>query len=486
MKKIILVFWLLVALVGCASKPDEKTDRLSVLFVGQNPDKSVGYRFANDDVVNEINQTRAIAYMEFLQKHFNATQVFAENYKPAMSDAYDVTIFDALPPELSGKDIVDGKRIVPNRYVDGWASMRWLPEDFDRPTIFIGSVLGIMKNGLKTKFAHNCHCLTDFAYNFDMNHPIFNGPHKVIPTLEDTPYPKDVYSYYSGRDLPESAPMWRVQVAEKHRHYPSGWLIMNGMDDSPGTEMISGGTSLKSQNDVAISRQGSLLHWGFKASPDLLTDEAKLVFVNAIHYIKQFEGAKRLPLSYQSHARTLGLDAPYRISAEGWAVANADYWRGVKYYQALGRKVKSGKATEAEKQTYQWIKPRPLDRSMYRENVSAPIIEKLGDDWDAYLAYFEENYDYMYPDLTTDPHWDFVVDEDAKSIGIANNNPLLLERAIELLESGKQQALAKRLLARYTDQSFSTPSQWREWYQANRDKMLFTETGGFKFVIDNL
>lgn len=63
-----------------------------------------------------------------------------------------------------------------------------------------------------------------------------------------------------------------------------------GFLDSPDVEFISGGVSAKGLEEVAIGRHGNFLHWGFSASPEEMTEEAKSVFANAIVYISQFAG----------------------------------------------------------------------------------------------------------------------------------------------------------------------------------------------------
>ena len=77
------------------------------------------------------------------------------------------------------------------------------------------------------------------------------------------------------------------------------------------------------------------------------------------------------------------------------------------------------------------------------------------------------------------------IDEDVKSLGIANNDKRLIDKAIALWENNQDVGKAKRILKRYTLCRFDTPQQWRKWYDRYQDKMFFTESGGWFFMIDS-
>jgi hypothetical protein len=36
---------------------------------------------------------------------------------------------------------------------------------------------------------------------------------------------------------------------------------------------------------------------------------------------------------------------------------------------------------------------------------------------------------------------------------------------------------------RYTDVAFDTPQQWQQWLDSNRDRLYFTDIGGYKFFV---
>ncbi len=50
-----------------------------------------------------------------------------------------------------------------------------------------------------------------------------------------------------------------------------------------------------------------------------------------------------------------------------------------------------------------------------------------------------------------------------------------------MLERNDQPELATRLLKRYTQEEFDTAQRWRDWLETNRNRLFFSDVGGFKF-----
>ena len=128
-----------------------------------------------------------------------------------------------------------------------------------------------------------------------IGHEIFRSPNQVELTIEDLPTEKSYLTRASGKDLGETMPMWRVQT-EGYKD-EKGMLIGvvtpgKVLDQAPDSEYISGGVNSKGCDSVALGRQGNYFHWGFAVSPTYMTEEAKLVFVNSIHYISKFKGQR--------------------------------------------------------------------------------------------------------------------------------------------------------------------------------------------------
>ena len=50
--------------------------------------------------------------------------------------------------------------------------------------------------------------------------------------------------------------------------------------------------------------------------------------------------------------------------------------------------------------------------------------------------------------------------------------------------TGEEVDKAKRVLTRYTLCRFATPQEWRDWYETNKDRIFFTESGGWFFMVN--
>ena len=109
------------------------------------------------------------------------------------------------------------------------------------------------------------------------------------------------------------------------------------------------------------------------------------------------------------------------------------------------------------------------------------VFYMFGTDEQAYLDYYDTNKDWFYGGEGT---YELTVDEDAKAWGIPNNDLRLLDKAISEWEKGGEVERAKRVLERYTLCRFTTPQEWRAWYEANKGRLFFTESGGWLFMVD--
>jgi len=205
-----------------------------------------------------------------------------------------------------------------------------------------------------------------------------------------------------------------------------------GFEDSPDCEYISGGNSIKDITGMSLGRNANIFHWGFTASPDFMTESAKLVFINTVFYMAQFNGKKPIT-QYRSDSRLWADELCYRKT----------------------HKLINHSTNNSDQLTY---------------NAS-----------DSTLKYYTENYPYFY---SKGMFLYMKVDEDVKALGIANNNVKLLDKCVEMLESGKDTDLAFRILFRYTDFRFSTAKEWRNWLEKYKKYLFFTELGGYKFMIN--
>lgn len=318
-----------------------------------------------------------------------------------------------------------------------------------------------------------------------MTHSIFRTPNAVQATIEDRATP----DYYAREQLGKTMPMWRVQT----EGYAEGTGQLIGMVsrdkgflDSPDTEWISSGVNSKSSKAVAIGRHGNFFHWGFAASPTYLTDEAKLVFINSVHYIAKFDGhgliARKTP---GTAMRSYMVDALARSSEKGYAEALARHEQfaasDAARKLAIQKRIDAGeKVSATDRRMLSYPKPRAPNRfDPIKRFIPAAAWEELAGDEAAIHAYVSG----VLPYLRSQGWYELVVDEELRQFGVGNRDPQLLPRLIAALDEGAGKA-ARTLLARYTDESFASKEQWEAWYKQHRANLFFTEAGGYKWLVN--
>jgi hypothetical protein len=303
--------------------------------------------------------------------------------------------------------------------------------------------------------------VTDAAHAESFDHEVYRAPFAVEPVLEswDTP---DNYkrNYFGAGKLPEKMKVWLVQKTGKE---VCGTVARGlGFTDSPDAEILALGFNLgKAYGDVGIGRHGNVLQWGYAAPPSQMTEPGQKLFLNCIHYIKKFEGMAPL----------------VRVTT----VARMDAVRLAPY---TGRFSLSGDDQEKQRFLSQFS---PSLRDKYHSDpralffvsqFSEGLYERYHTDPNGLTRYFQENLEWVYRDRG------FAVDEDLKGLGIdSNRKAASLGRLIELLDDAPHAATAKELLSRYTEWSFATPQQWRQWFDKNKGRIYFSDTGGYKFKV---
>ena len=456
-----------------------KKSKLKVLYVAQNPDLPDGYMFGgNRELWQSLKKDRPQDFYQFFQKYFKTvTMVYGEEYKEEMSNKHDVTIIDALIPQKDGKKL---------KYWNQHQAPDYLSKDYDAPTVFIAGVGGAILWNKETKIDWLCNCLYSHAFDFDKEHPIFNTPYKVPLTLEKQKHKGGVFHYYSGKDAPKEEIMWRVQNVDHLEGYPPGMVSNPGFGDSPDAESISGGPCIKSINATSLGRHGNFFQWGYRASPMHLTEEGKFALINTIHYMAQFKGQKPFVKRMASH-RLVALDEVYKVSDKGYADEMKFMQRSHNDVNAANARKLAGKSNSFDKYILNKDSKFP-DRTRHLANVPKKIIEKYVGDWNAYLKYYEDNIGYIGLSEPKERYGrtykDVILDKDLQQLGIANNDIQLLEKCISMLENNEQPELAQSLLVKYTTETFTTSKDWRKWLKKNKKKLFFTETGGYKWMVN--
>jgi hypothetical protein len=334
-------------------------------------------------------------------------------------------------------------------------------------------------------------CLDAHAHGMRVDHPLFHVPNEVDLTLTARPTPHQYAFFSSGAVSTATMPMWRVQTEGylDGKDQLIGVVASNwGFLDSPDTEWISGGENSKGPDAVAIGRHGNFLHWGFAASPTYLTDEAKLVFVNAIHYIARFDGETPVALKQQHIAsRELLAMLAFELTAEGREQREA-YYEHVRAEmrdrnRAVRARIDAGEAvSELERQMLdrpELKTPHVLDN--LRRFLSPEVVAGLGDDPTRVLEFVAQNRRYLRPG---EQPYTLVVDAELAALGVGNDDMAMLERAIAGLVDPSSEERSRTLLKRYTQQSFEAQADWTRWLDDVRTDLFFSESAGYKWLVN--
>jgi hypothetical protein len=301
--------------------------------------------------------------------------------------------------------------------------------------------------------------MTDAAHAESLDHEVYRTPFAVQPEFESWDTPGNYKSNYVGPDkLPEKMKVWLVQKTGKE---VCGTVARGlGFSDSPDAEVLALGFNLaKAYGDVGIGRHGNVLQWGYAAPPSQMTESGRRLFLNCIHYIKRFDGLAPL-IRVVSVPRT---EAPRRAS-----MVNL-FAMGDKDLSSLPRSLLDKYHSD----------PKAI---YFVLSFSESLYERYHADPNGLTQYFQENLEWVYCDRG------FAIDEDLKGLGIDSNHKVAsLGRLIERLDDPQYAATAKKLLDRYVDQWFGTPAhtpaQWRQWFEENKERLFFSDVGGYKFRV---
>jgi hypothetical protein len=491
MKKIVLLLALFCMTLSAAAV--KKTD-LSVLYVGGHSDIDT-FDTPYDTLANAKSiVARTKAWVDYLNTYFTTVKaVQGKDYDFHMSYNYDVTIIDGDPKPLEPKQV-----IYKNGRFSKMVFAKYFPDDFDRPVITIADEGETVGRRIGTKNDWYCLCLLGKAFNLRRDNAIFKGPYPVKITLKDQPTPDGALEFAKmmGDKVPAMTPMWTV-----HNHdygntqgYKIGMVTREwGYLDSPDAEVISGGQCAKSYDAIAIGRHANFMTWGFAGSPADMTEEAKPVFANAVVYMAKFKGHRVI-------ARKLNEGIATRFNADQMARMASkeiydDYAADIKdindmimhIADSLKAVQEAGGKVDGPDTMYLGVTPDQLQKIPTYENYLkeryGELYEKFGTDTKAYRDYYTSNKPYFYGTLDG---YDLLLDTDAKSLGIANNDIRLLEKAVELWQSGKDVAMGKRLLYRYTLLRYNTPGEFEKWLKRYGKKLFFSESGGWKWLVNDL
>ena len=484
-----------LAMLACiATMAAVKKTNLKVLYVGGHSDMEIFGERDYDKVANAKSvKARTAAWKSFLETYFTTVKAIqGSEYNYKMSYDYDVTIIDGDPKPLEPR-----RTVIQNGQYAKLIYAKYFPDDFDRPVITIADESETVGRRMGVKNDWYCLCLLGHAYNMQTKNAIFKGPYKVKLTTEMrlTPVGAKEYAEMCHKPLPAKIPMWKVQNVDyqKQKGYKIGMVTRPwGYLDSPDAEIISGGESAKCYNAISIGRHANFLHWGFASSPADMTDEAKPVFLNAVVYISKFKGHRIIArkLNEGISTRTTIDERKYTISKDNYAqyanmISNANKQAKIAADSLKKVKATGGKISSTDEIYIQMGEnPQPVPSYIdYVKQRAGDLYEKFGTDAEAYEKYYTENRPYFYGSLNS---YEVELDEDAKSLDIANNDKRILDKAISMWENNTDVEKAKRILYRYTLLRYDNAKQWRQWYTKYQSKLFFTESGGWLWLVNDL
>lgn len=482
MRRIMFFMLLVLGWMNMTAAPIKKID-LRVLYVGGSADGT----FADEAKQQQSVKERMASFEQLLNTYFTSvTVITADKYTQKMSDGYDVTIMDGVPKPLV-PEFTDMKRQV-------FKKAGYLTEDFNQPMLTIADVSSNIGNRIGCKNDWYCLCLAGEAHSWKKDHPIFEGPFPVKMTVVNKPTPEEAvhFAYLYDGKLPKELPMWQVQTYDYRTKEGSRVGLISrpeGYLEGGDAEIISGGVSTKSLDGIAIGRHANFFHWGFAASPKDMTEEAKNVFANAVVYISKFKGQGIVVRKYNEVIATRSSVDEYKFmtTMEAYEMqvkmteeANALVMEMVE--KAKAKQEKGEELTEQEKGFLQFQPMKIRSREELLALWMPDFFKMFGTDEKAYARYFDENRPYFYGGGKAHG---LELDTDAKELGIPNNDLKLIDVAIRALETGKDVARGRRILARYTLEDFATPKEWRDWFEKNRNNMFFTESGGWVFLVNS-
>jgi hypothetical protein len=281
----------------------------------------------------------------------------------------------------------------------------------------------------------------EFIHVWDEKHAVFSGVRTAIEEIK----PPANYDYreFKGRWKGPAIPVLRVHKTTPGKGWvPWGYGIYDdgGLGDSPDSELICGGVTSKGPAYYSILRHGRFLLWGFSPLPDDFTEQGAKLFLNCLRYISRFAE-----------------DAPI-----------------------------VRKTTDSRKRIIHTIEHSKLDKRMMwilERDLPAEVIESTKKDLDALENWYRENEPYLHR-ASGARQGKTAVDEAAREFKTPNGQVESLGRWVELLGSEHRDS-AHGLLKRYTAQAFEAdPAAWQAWLKENRDYLFFSDSGGFRFFID--
>lgn len=251
---------------------------------------------------------------------------------------------------------------------------------------------------------------------------------------------------------------WLVQTGKLGKEVDYGVVSDgHGFEDSPDCERISGGVNSKGPYAVAIGRQANLLQWGFYAAPDRMTESARKAFLNAIVYMRQFDGQRPL-VEKKAYARS---------------------W--LEQQVAAVRKLPRLPDDANQQQLLQQRNQVDEQRRQYLASWFPADLVAGGLDADRLERWRADNVEYLHGAGRTK----ILVDEDLQKLGLSNRKPVFLDWLQRRLRADATAELPLALARRYLgDEHGGDAAAALAFIEQNRPWLFFSDTGGYRWFVD--
>lgn len=269
-----------------------------------------------------------------------------------------------------------------------------------------------------------------------LDHSIFKGPLDPKLELGDTEVPESYRSYPGGKELGKTLKSWKVQSGKFPDAIDVG-LVSGpwGFEDSPDAEKISSGINSKGPEAVAIGRHGNWFLWGFSGDPEQMTESGRRVFINAVCYMKNFDGLTPLAPKVSRSRDVLPV------------------------YIGFSRKYSS-----------------------YLNGFPDDVRRMPGLSEEKLEAWRRENVESIRLEGST-----FRIDTDVKALGVSNRKVEFFDAVLSRLAKDEKDELAWRAVRRYVPEpKFENVAELRAWVDENRARLFFSDVGGYRWFLNRI
>jgi hypothetical protein len=294
------------------------------------------------------------------------------------------------------------------------------------------------------------------GHGLALDHIIFRAPNPVSFPGVATPRQKN-HAGATSVLYPNGVGETFTLVAFEHEAPKDDWnpTLVNHegfFTDVPGFENLAEGHSAKCLGSLSLARQGKWFYWGYSIDPERLTDPAKHTLVNVLHYMRDKAASRTVEfVNVTRQIFTVYLDLH----------AESGYRRGIEEHMP-------------NQLVPQW-------RDTYTDRTAAGA-----------KAWLATHQPFLFsgkgPQHKSDRYKQmFEVDADAMALKTPNRERSSLQKWLELVTGpdGEDKERALRCLQRYVHPEVAPRAgDWKAWYAAQKDRIVFIESTGFWWQVD--